>query len=285
MTFNLNKTISVLYFALILSCTFFTATISNDAAQEINEVFRFIGGYLGMVAAVISIWLSFVELLNENYGGGKELVVLGQWKDSRRIKAVTGQGQPFSIGQRTPQENEGIDTSERIFFNTSPDSSGEEIFFNNADVETANGSAASGTLNLPTRLGSNDDIRIPALNTSGDQMRLSAGSNLKDAVSSYVAYSSGHSPTSGNLLKRLSGSPRRPSPTSRSLMDYQTKNRYSTASNLTETRTHLRRLPLAPNLKATDTSPSISSATSTSSDYTESLAISLATKPFRVTQF
>jgi succinate-acetate transporter protein len=285
LTFNFNKTISVLYLTLILSCIFFAAATTNDNAQETTESFYYAGGYLGFIAAILSMWLSFVELLNDAYGGGKELVPLGQWQVNGRF---VYQPQSATISQRPSHNNDGPTVTNPKFFRTKSDSS-EEILFSVADVE--NDIVVPLPIELSpnsrkTQHGREDGIHVPTLNISGDQ--IGDKGNLKDAVSSYVAYSNNQQipTTTGALLRRLSASPRRRiSETSRRTMDYQTKKNSYPGVNIHDTRTQTQHLPLAPNLTATETVPSVSSASSTSSDYTESIAVSLTTKPFRVLQF
>jgi hypothetical protein len=302
-TFALNKTVSSMYLALILSCIFFTVGVSDNLAHPYNDPFPFIGGYFGLLAAVISIWLSFVELINAVFCGGNELIPLGQWKVSIDKTTFVNQRHVSDTARRTPQEYDDENEMNRMFFPTQSKTSEEEITFADADVENtmnnprndtqdsqerqARTSATNTTIRLDTTQDRNDNICVPSVDTTIDAMvsdnasrhatqlstTSSLSSRLKDAVSSYVDYSSVF--PSSPATKRMSGSPRRTASSPRSYY-YDNKSK----SRLPETTIIFpQRLPLAPNLTETETALSVSSPTSSTSDANECVAVSLTSKP------
>jgi succinate-acetate transporter protein len=79
-TLCLNKTICFLYICLVLSGIFLAIGVDKNTLEQTETIdFQKVGGYFGLVAAAISIWLGFVELINATIGNGNELIQVGQW--------------------------------------------------------------------------------------------------------------------------------------------------------------------------------------------------------------
>ena len=94
LTFKMNKTICVLFFLLSVTVILLTAGVTNKAADTV-------AGYLGIITSANAFWLAFVELFNDVFGGGAELIPLGHWK-ANPFRLVGGVHSPGRIHGHWP---------------------------------------------------------------------------------------------------------------------------------------------------------------------------------------
>ena len=89
LTFKLNKTICSLFFLLGTTCLLLSIGVEHE---EVDKV----GGYFGIATSVNAWWLAYVELYNDVYGHGLEIIPLGHFRtkdvanDSRKKKKSVG---------------------------------------------------------------------------------------------------------------------------------------------------------------------------------------------------
>ena len=86
LTFKMNKTICCLFFLL-------TTTLVLLCAGVVNKTVDQVGGYLGILTAANAFWLAFVELFNDVYGEGAEIIPLGHWT-ANKFRMVGGAHSP-----------------------------------------------------------------------------------------------------------------------------------------------------------------------------------------------
>jgi succinate-acetate transporter protein len=75
-TFKLNKTLNMLFFLL-------TITIVLLGLGVVNETVDKVGGWFGMVTALVAFWLAGAELINDIHGEGKkEIIPVGKFESN-----------------------------------------------------------------------------------------------------------------------------------------------------------------------------------------------------------
>lgn len=75
-TFKLNKTLNLLFFLL-------GTTLVLLGLGVVNETVDKVGGWFGMLTALVAFWLGSAELINDIHGEGKkEIIPLGQFKSN-----------------------------------------------------------------------------------------------------------------------------------------------------------------------------------------------------------
>mmetsp|Transcript_7411 Transcript_7411/g.10601 ORF Transcript_7411/g.10601 Transcript_7411/m.10601 type:complete len:246 (+) Transcript_7411:1617-2354(+) len=72
-TFNINITVCVLMFSLM--ATFFLLAVGKTFV-----IVDYIAGCMGIFTSAVAYWLGTVELVNDIYGGDREIIPLGQFK-------------------------------------------------------------------------------------------------------------------------------------------------------------------------------------------------------------
>lgn len=76
LTFKMNKTICSLFFLLGTTSMLLCFGVTNETVD-------IVGGYFGLVTAANAFWLAFVELYNDVFGEGNEVIPLGNWKANK----------------------------------------------------------------------------------------------------------------------------------------------------------------------------------------------------------
>ena len=76
LTFKMNKTICFLFFLLLVTCLLLFFGVDNETVDKV-------GGYFGICTSANAFWLAFVELYNDVFGEGREVIPLGHWRSNR----------------------------------------------------------------------------------------------------------------------------------------------------------------------------------------------------------
>jgi GPR1/FUN34/yaaH family len=76
LTFKMNKTICSLFFLLLVTCLLLFFGVDNETVDKV-------GGYFGICTSANAFWLAFVELYNDVFGEGSEVIPLGHWNSNR----------------------------------------------------------------------------------------------------------------------------------------------------------------------------------------------------------
>ena len=72
-TLRLNKTLSLLFFMLLITFFLLAAGVTNPTVDTV-------GGWFGFVTAFVAFWLASVELINDIVGQGEQLIPVGKWE-------------------------------------------------------------------------------------------------------------------------------------------------------------------------------------------------------------
>jgi hypothetical protein len=94
LTFKMNKTICVLFFLLTTTVVLLTAGVTNQTVDTV-------AGFLGIITSANAFWLAFVELYNDIFGGGAEVIPLGYWK-ANSFQSTGGVHSPGRIHGHLP---------------------------------------------------------------------------------------------------------------------------------------------------------------------------------------
>ena len=94
LTFKMNKTICFLFFLLTTTVLLLCAGVGNKTVDQV-------AGYLGILTSANAYWLAFVELFNDVYGEGAEIIPLGHWS-ANKFRLVGGAHSPGRIHGHWP---------------------------------------------------------------------------------------------------------------------------------------------------------------------------------------
>jgi uncharacterized protein len=72
LTFKLNKTICMLFGLLCMTCFLLAFGVQNPTVDKV-------GGWFGILTSANAWWLAFVELVNDVFGEGKQIIPVGHW--------------------------------------------------------------------------------------------------------------------------------------------------------------------------------------------------------------
>jgi hypothetical protein len=94
LTLKMNKTISLTFILLTFTCLLLALGVQDTILDQV-------GGYFGLLTAANAFWLAFVELVNDSYGEGSEVIPLGHW-NSNKFQAAGGAHAPGHIHGHWP---------------------------------------------------------------------------------------------------------------------------------------------------------------------------------------
>jgi GPR1/FUN34/yaaH family len=94
LTLKMNKTISLTFILLTFTCLLLALGVQDAILDQV-------AGYFGLLTAANAFWLAFVELVNDSYGEGTEVIPLGHW-NSNKFQAAGGAHAPGHIHGHWP---------------------------------------------------------------------------------------------------------------------------------------------------------------------------------------